>query len=134
MDKEILVGNILTQDMIDEGAELTEHLDKANLAVRAALWLYLADSNTWRLIFALPEVRIDGPKKVYKKVQKVLKKIPEDQPSIALRNITVMDNLDPLINLLKIALKTGPGISGIRFSKNTINGQLIEDAYIYRLT
>jgi hypothetical protein len=134
MDKEILVGSILTQDMIDAGAQLTEHLDKANILVHAALWFYLADSNTWRMIFALPEVRIDGPKKVYKKVQTLLKKTPEDQPTIALRDITVMDDLDPLIKLLKIALKTSSGISGIRFSKNTINGQLIEDAYIYRLT
>jgi hypothetical protein len=133
MDKEILVGESLTQDMIEAGAKLTEYLDKANLMVRASLWFYLTDSNAWRMIFALPEVRIDGPKKVYRKVQTVLKKIPRGQPTIALRDITVMDNLDPLIKLFSSALKTGSGISGIRFSKNTINGQQIEDAYIYRL-
>jgi hypothetical protein len=38
-----------------------------------------------------------------------------------------------MITLLRVALRTGPGIGGIRFSSNVINGTLIEDAYIYRL-
>jgi hypothetical protein len=134
MDKEILVAGILTQDMIDAGRKLIEDLDKAELSIRAALWLYLSETNVWRMIFAMPEVRIDGPRKVYKKVQMVLKKTPDDQLKIALRDISVVDDFDPLIKLLKSALKTGSGISGVRFSSNTINGHLIKDAYIYRLT
>jgi SAM-dependent methyltransferase len=36
--------------------------------------------------------------------------------------------------VLCIALRTGDGISGIRFSKNTSNGHFIEDRYIHRNT
>jgi hypothetical protein len=38
-----------------------------------------------------------------------------------------------MLSLLRVAISTGPGISGIRFTHNTINNVLIEDAYIYRL-
>src|ERR1019366_401614 len=40
----------------------------------------------------------------------------------------------PLLQLLRVAIKIGGGISGIRFTNNEINGNRIEDAYIYRLT
>jgi hypothetical protein len=39
----------------------------------------------------------------------------------------------PLLQLLKGAIQTGPGINGIRFSRNMINGTYIDDAFIYRL-
>jgi hypothetical protein len=45
----------------------------------------------------------------------------------------VADMNAPLIALLKAAISTGKGVGGIRFSRNTINGHYIEDAYIYRL-
>ena len=38
----------------------------------------------------------------------------------------------PVVALLRTAIRTGPGISGIRFKNNVIDGTLIEDAYIYR--
>jgi len=46
----------------------------------------------------------------------------------------VIEEKAPLYVLLRSAISTGPGLSGIRFSRNVINGQLIEDAYLYRIT
>jgi hypothetical protein len=34
---------------------------------------------------------------------------------------------------LRTAIRTDSGINGIRFSNNSINGTVIEDAYIYRI-
>ena len=39
----------------------------------------------------------------------------------------------PLIGLLRQLIVTGPGIHGIRLSRNVVNGAMIEDAYIYRM-
>jgi len=127
------VKEILTKEMIESGAELTRLLDQAQLMVSASLWLYIPESNIWRLTIASPEVRTCGPKKVYQKIQSILSQIPEEQPSVGLKDISVVENDNALISLLRIAIRTGDGISGIRFSKNTINGQFIEDAYIYRM-
>jgi hypothetical protein len=72
--------------------------------------------------------------KSYKNVQSVIARMPEDMPKIPLKDISVVDSNDQLISLLRTAIKTNDGISGIRFSRNTINLNYIEDAYIYRLT
>jgi hypothetical protein len=59
--------------------------------------------------------------------------MPEDQARIPLKEITVVDSQDPLISLMRTFIRI-EGISGVRFSNNVINGSLIEDAYIFRLT
>ena len=134
MVTEMVVKESLSSEMIFAGIELIRRLDETQFIVSASLWLYIPEINAWRFIIASPEVRTQGPKKAYKKVQSVLSKIPEDQPKIPLKDITVYDSNDPLISLLRVSIKTGDGISGIRFNRNVINGVLIEDAYIYRIT
>jgi len=49
-------------------------------------------------------------------------------------DITVVKDNDPLVVLLRKAISTGLGISGVRFTNNSINGTFIDDAYIYRLS
>lgn len=134
MAEEVVVKEVLTKEMIEAGAELTRLLDQASLVVSASLWLYIPESNIWRLIIVSPEVKTYGPKKVYQKIQPVLSQILEEKPSIGLKDISVVESDNPFIALLRTAIRTGDGISGIRFSKNTISGHFIEDAYIYRIT
>jgi hypothetical protein len=133
MATEVVVKQNLSEEMISAGAELTRRLDGARFIVSASLWLYVPETNAWRLVIGSPEVRTRGPKWAYKKVQSVLSKSKE-QAKIALKDVTVLDSKDPLISLLKVAIKTGNGISGITFTQNVINGTTIEDAYIYRVT
>lgn len=133
MVTEMVVKESLSSEMISAGAELTRRLDETRFIVSASLWLYIPEVNTWRFIVASPEVRTQGPKKAYKQVQSIISKMPEDQPKIPLKDVTVIDSNDPLISLLRVAIRTGDG-RGIRFTHNVINGVLIEDAYIYRVT
>lgn len=123
---------ILSNEMISAGKALTEQLDK-ELEVSASLWIYEPDSNTWRLVIASPRVKNYGPKMLYKKIQSVISTMPEDK-KISLKDIALVDKDNRLILLLRKAVRTEKAISGIRFSRNTINGSFIEDAYIYRLT
>jgi hypothetical protein len=134
MAEETLVKEVLTKEMIQAGADLMRRLDEAHLRVSALLWLYIPDANLWRLVIASPAVRDDGPKKVYQKIQSVLSKIADDESTISLQDISVVEPDDPLISLLRASLKTEAGISGIRCSRNAIDGHFIEDAYIYRVT
>ena len=131
MAEELLVGNTLTNEMIQFGNDFISLLDKKKFSIDAALWFYYPNIYQWRLILSMPEVNVKGPKVAYQKIQNALKKL--DFGKISLQQIHILDMSDPLIMLLKSAIKTGKGISGIRFTQNTINGILIEDAYIYRL-
>lgn len=122
----------LVEGDIRVGEGLIEALDAAGFPVQAALWFYLSDPGEWRLIVASPLTDKDGPRGAYEQVQSVLTKLrpPLD---ISLSDISVVGSKDELIKLLRQAIGTGSGISGIRFTRNTINGVFIEDAYIYRL-
>jgi hypothetical protein len=134
MVTEMVVKESLSNEMISAGSELTRRLDESRFLVSASFWLYDTDSNAWRFLVASPEVRTRGLKGAYKQVQSAVAGIPEGQPKISLKDISVVDSNDPLVSLMRVAIKTGDGISGIRFTRNMINGVLIEDAYIYRLT
>jgi hypothetical protein len=81
---------------------------------------------------SFPNIAKEGPKSSYAKIQKALVKLKK-KDGLALDDVTLAKPSGSLIDLLKVAIRTGPGISGIRFSNNVINGQLIADAYIYRL-
>ena len=134
MATETVVKQGLSDEMISAGAELTRRLDETRFIVSASFWFYMHETNGWRLVIATPEVRTNGPRWAYKRVQSVISKMPDTRSKISLKNITVVDSNDPLIKLLKVGIKTGSGISDIRFTENVINGTLIEDAYIYRMT
>jgi len=127
MDKTALV-----EKDIEEGKRLIEALDNAGFQVRAVLWFYLAESDEWRFVVASPLVERKGPKEAYAFVQAVLAQLLPPS-GISLEEISVVSPEYDLIRLLKVAIQTGPGISGIRFTRNTINNTFIEDAYIYRM-
>jgi hypothetical protein len=127
-----MVKTALVEKDIEEGKRLIEELDKTNFIVRAALWFYVSDADEWRLFIASPFVEKEGPKKSYNFIQSVLAKI-SPTVSISLKEISVLKLSDDLIKTIRSAIRTGHGISGIRFTGNVINNTLIEDAYIYRM-
>ncbi len=133
MAEELLVGDQLTPDMIKSGELIVAALDRLNLVVKGAYWLLLPEQHVWRLVIASPEVRSLGPKAVYRKVVAALQRLPEDASPIGAKDISVVEDKNQLFLILRSMVSTGPGISGVRFSKNVINGQLIEDAYLYRI-
>jgi len=118
------------------GEALLSKLDEIKFNVRAAFWFYMPDSEEWRLIFASPAVDKKGPKEAYEKVQSQLPELKEELEQdyeLSLQNISVVSPNDDLVKLLKTAVKTGPGVSHIRFARNVIDNVFIEDAYIYRV-
>lgn len=133
MVENVLVKEILTESMIKAGEELTLLLDQMNWPVTASLWFYFVEENQWKLLLTSPSVEKEGPKRAYQHIQEALGKFQQGMPRIDLQDVAVTDESHPLISLMKIVIQTGGGVSGIRFSRNVINGQVIEDAYIYRL-
>jgi hypothetical protein len=127
MDKPVLV-----EADLKAGETLLRDLDQQHLDVTAALWLYSSDSNEWRLVIASPLYDAQGPMVAYRTVQPLVESL-KNRFDIALQNISMVSPSNPLIRLLGAAIQTGPEISHIRVSRNTINNQYIEDAYIYRL-
>jgi len=127
MDRKILVDKD-----INEGQILIVALDKADFQIKAAFWFYLPDSDEWRLYIGTPFEAKLGPIKAYGFIQNELSKL-SPPIEISLKDISVVNPKDELIGILKSAVQTGPGISGIRFTRNVINNKFIDGAYIYRM-
>ncbi len=128
-----MVEATLTPELIQEGAELLKALDAAGLSPDAAFWFYFSDINAWKLVLAEVKVGPQGPREVYKQIQRTLGALSDKIKTLSLDDVAVAKPDAPVVSVLKRAVRTGPGIGGIRFSQNVIDGVLIEDAYIYRL-
>ena len=133
MAENTVVKEQLTEDMIEVGARLTEKLDEMGLPVAAAMWLFTAEINEWRLLFASPELPTGGPQAVYRKIAEARQALADKAAAAPMSVIGLLDPNDQLVQLLRTALKTSGAVSRIRFSKNSIKGHFIEDALIYRL-
>lgn len=126
-----MVITTLDDKLIKSGEKLIQHLDSANAVVDAALWLYFPDIQNWKLLLSFPNIIQQGPKAAYETVQTILLKMGD--MAFSLDDIAMAKPDAAILNLMRATINTGPGISGMRFTNNVINGQLIQDAYIYRL-
>lgn len=133
MAENTVVKEQLTSAMVDAGAELTRKLDEIGLPMTAAFWLFEPEVNEWRLHFASPEVASKGPRAVYDKIRQAIDELKDKAADAPLSAISLIDADADLVRLLRVAVRTGAGVSQIRFSKNVINGHFIEDALIYRV-
>ena len=132
MAKDILVAESLSESMIKAGAKLVERLDAEQSEIKSAFWFYFSEDKNWKFIIASPLVDSLGPREYYKKVVDANSDALEEEEVISLNNIGVTNTANQIVRLLKFAVSTGGEISGIRFSRSTINGHFIEDSYIYR--
>jgi hypothetical protein len=128
-----MVATTLTKEMIDAGTALLRKLDREGVQPDAAFWFYFPDIQQWKLVLAEEKLGRVGPRETYKQIQEVLSRFRRELKALSLDNITLAKPDAPIVALLRVAIRTGPEISGIRFTNNVINGMVVEDAYIYRL-
>lgn len=118
--------------LISDGARLIESLDKSGFHVVAAFWLYLSESDKWRLIIGSPSEIIKGPRQSYIDIRSMLSNT-SPPIEIPLQDISVVSPGDRLIQSLKGLIGTGSEIVGLRIKNSVFNNQFIEDAYVYRI-
>ena len=121
----------LVDPAFDSGARLLRALDES-ITISSAFWWLDKETGDWLLVLASPEVDRRGPRHVYRVVQNVLRKT--DPSGIDFSDISVVGERDATVRLLSSAVRTGSGVGSVRLQNNVINGVLVEDAYVYRLT
>lgn len=132
MDHTTLVAPVLTPEMVTDGEKFLRELDQARIEVPAAFWFLPPEESSWRLVISSPDVAKKGPHAFYQKIDQILRRIGTNALSTSL--VSALPPSHSLLAVMRTALKTGPGISNIRFTQNVINGVLIPDALIYRLS
>jgi len=132
MAEDIVVKEVLTDEMKRDGAALTRALDEAGWPVVASFWYYESDDNFWKLMLASPRVSTYGQRDGYGAVIRALDALHESRKK--LKHITVVEPNNAIVRALASAVQTGWTIDGIPFSRRAINGSIVEDAYLYRMT
>ncbi len=130
-----MVKNALVDGYTAAGKRLIELLDVEGLSITGALWFYDADLGDWSLLLASPAVDLDGARKVYRDVLKVLGRHQAELGPLQADDVSVKSPRDKPFSLLRGVVGTGArDIASIRFTQNRINDTLVEDAFIYRMT
>lgn len=132
MAEEILVKETLSEEMKQEGATLTRALDEAGWPVVASFWYYEDDFNRWKLMLVSPRVSSDGAREAYLAVIHALDAL--GQSRMILNHIRAIAPDHPLVTRLASVIQTGWTIGGIPFYRQAIDGEIVEDAYLYRMT
>ena len=127
-----MVAAPLVESQIKDGEAILKQLDRDRFGVEAALWLYDTEREGWFLIIAAKRVSKDGPRASYAKFRESLDAMEEKIKTEKLQ-VSLVEPKYPLLNLLRTAIQVESDFASIRFTNNTINGHLIEDALIYRL-
>jgi len=125
--KTILVG-----PDIEKGAKILQILDDAGLRVNVALWAFLPDYESWRLIFSGRKFDAAGLKGAYRLFHDTLDAAGfslEDTPTVG-----VFPSSDPFIRSLRKAAGKTTGGHGMRLGRQTFGDHYVEDAYAYRIS
>jgi hypothetical protein len=116
----------LVEPDIEAGAKLVKALDLHHFPLSAAFWIYSSDVDDWTMMIASPILDEHGPQWAYRRLRDASGK----KPPIRLSRISLIADHDPLVALLRRAVSVQNG--GIRLTNISINGVVIEDAYLYR--
>jgi hypothetical protein len=119
------------QQELKLGRRKLKWLPASHFRLEAAFWCYLPDSREWRLVIATPLVDEQGPLVTYRDVRLVLSQNLD--LDLSLQNISVVSPKEPLVKAFKKAMKMARDPLGTRFTHSTIEGNYVEDAYVYRL-
>lgn len=99
---------------------------------RTALWRYDAEIEEWRLLFAAPEVGIQGPLSVYERIDRAIDELGADAEEAPSSAIEAMDVNEDLSQRLKGAVRIDPERKTVRLRKTVVNGKYIDDVLVYR--
>jgi hypothetical protein len=116
---------------VEMGSELLKVLDEAAFPVTAAAWIYFPDVDEWRLVVRTPKAEKD--------LQGALRELAAAMDAkgdlrvrLDLSRVKLVPPKDKILAAMGSMVRVD-GISNVRFSRNVINGMVIDDALIYRL-
>jgi hypothetical protein len=116
---------------VEMGSELLKVLDEAAFPVTAAAWIYFPDVDEWRLVIRTPKAEKDL-QGALRELAAAMDAKGDLRTRLDLSRVKLVPPKDKILAAMSSIVRVD-GISNIRFSRNVINGLVIDDALIYRL-
>lgn len=129
MADEVLVKDVLTQEMIADGEELTRRLVETGWDVVAAFWYYSIESYKWTLRFGISEVPVRGSQEIYSAIQADL--IARPLRGVSFSDVMLLQPQHPLVGFLRDYANKVGSASPKRVRQGIVGNAWIEDALIY---
>jgi hypothetical protein len=126
-----MAAAVLVDTDVEMGRELLRILDEAKFPVTAAAWIFFPDIEEWRLVVRTPKAE-KNLQQALLEFAVLLDKRGDLRKRLDLSRVKLVPPKDKMLAAMSSIVKV-EGISSIRFSRNVINGVLIDDALIYRL-
>jgi hypothetical protein len=114
--------------MIEDGAKLLKVLKDRDVPVHAAVWFDDPDQMAWKLVIVTSEASNPGPLEAYMRIQEAMSGL---HLSISLDDITVMSPNSRKFEEFKRTME-GVAKGSLLHPKNTSEGVVFDDAYVYR--
>ncbi|MBI4201769.1 MAG: hypothetical protein HY532_01460 [Chloroflexi bacterium] len=131
MAEEVVVKEVLSPERIKAGQELIARLGSSGLSVEASFWLYSSETNRWTLVIASPLVTNHGPRKAVEILLRALDTMPQEMARVLGNDLTVMEHNKPLVVGFYRMREQGLMGKGQWSGHAVINGEYVEDAYVY---
>jgi hypothetical protein len=116
---------------VEMGSELLKVLDEAAFPVTAAAWMYFPDVDEWRLVIRTPKAEKDL-QGALRELAAAMDAKGDLRARLDLSRVKLVPPKDKILAAMSRMIRVD-GISNIRFSRNVINGVVVDDALIYRL-
>jgi hypothetical protein len=126
LDKTALV----TAD-VAAGSEIVQALDRSDLAISVALWMYPPEYEDWRFVLASRRLDAAKPSAAYGLVHDAL-----TAAGISLERtptLMILKMSDPFIRALRRIFAKTKSVEGMRLGGQLIGDRFVEDALVYRI-
>lgn len=122
----------LPAELTAAGESLLHALDAAGAGPDMAFWLWFRDIAEWRLVLGGGRLVRHGPQIAQSRIRRLLAESPRFDP-LTMALIGIPRRGARVTETMRSALRTGPGIHGVRLHDNVLNGVRVQRAYIYRI-
>lgn len=121
----------LTESDLDFGLRITKQLQTANFPFSGSFWLFDDNASDWQLIVATELVDKIGPRGTYLQLGEAISNV--GGTDFQRLRLTVMSPQEPLYQALRKVFGTTKSVEGARLQNTTLSGNVVPDAYLYRI-
>ncbi|MFN7922703.1 MAG: hypothetical protein U0Q16_21540 [Bryobacteraceae bacterium] len=117
---------------VSRGKEILDALDRSNVKVNVALWMFLSEYEDWRLVVAARQFDSPDPRDAYRRFHEALTAAhfgPQQVPAVL-----ILPTTDPFIRELRRTFGKTRSVEGMRLGGQMIGDRFVQDAYAYRVS
>ena len=117
--------------LVRAGETIVKALDDSGSSPRAAMWVYMPETDTWKF-WIVPAVSVADKRDFYRRIADVVSEHRMNLGDLDASDTEMLQDNHPAIQGLRNIIKM-PGLGSARFTNNRFNGYYLPDGIIMRM-